>query len=101
MYSCKLPISGLSTQDQGQTGPKPQVNTRRSLFKKKNFLHWSSLLLHRLLTVVAFLVVEHRLQGAQAQQLWYTGLAARQHVESSQIRDQTHVPCTGRQILIH
>ena len=23
------------------------------------------------------------------------------HVESSQMRDQTHVPCIGRQILIH
>ena len=52
MYSCKLPLSGSSTQDQAQTGPKPQVNTRRSLLKKKNFLRWSSLPLHRLLTVV-------------------------------------------------
>ena len=24
-----------------------------------------------------------------------------QHVKSSRIRDQTHVPCIGRQILIH
>ena len=30
-----------------------------------------------------------------------TGLAALQHVGSSYIRDQTHVPCTGRQILNH
>ena len=29
------------------------------------------------------------------------GLVAPQHVEASQTRDQTHVPCTGRQILIH
>ena len=29
------------------------------------------------------------------------GLVAPQHVESSQTRDQTHVSCIGRQILIH
>ena len=38
---------------------------------------------------------------AQAQQLWCRGLAVPQHVRSSQTRDQTHVPCTGRQIFIH
>ena len=32
---------------------------------------------------------------------WLTGLAAPRHVESSQTRDRTHVPCTGRQILTH
>ena len=36
---------------------------------------------------------------AQAQQLWLTGLVASRHVESSQTRARTHVPCTGRQIL--
>ena len=41
------------------------------------------------------------LQGAQAQWLWGMGLVALRLVESSRIRDQTHVPCTGRQILIH
>ena len=30
-----------------------------------------------------------------------TGLVALQHVESSQTRDQTQVPCTGRQVLNH
>ena len=35
-----------------------------------------------------------------AQWLWHTGLAVPQHVESSQTRDQTCVPSTGRQILI-
>ena len=42
-----------------------------------------------------------RLMGsrAQAQQLWHTGLAAPWRAESSQSRDQTHVPCTGRWIL--
>ena len=38
---------------------------------------------------------------AQAQQLWRPGLVASQHVGSSRTRDQTCVPCTGRQILIH
>ena len=40
-----------------------------------------------------------RVQGLQ--QLWPTGLVALWHVESSQIRDQIHVPCIGRQILNH
>ena len=34
-----------------------------------------------------------------AQQLWYMGLVAPCHVESSQRRDQTHVPCIGSGIL--
>ena len=38
---------------------------------------------------------------AQAQQLWCTGLVAPQHVESSQTRARTHVPCIGRRILNH
>ena len=37
---------------------------------------------------------------AQAQ-LWCTGLAALRHVESSQTRDPTGVPCTGRQSLVY
>ena len=36
-----------------------------------------------------------------AQELWHMGLVALKHVESSQNRDPTHVPCIGRQILIH
>ena len=36
---------------------------------------------------------------AQAQQSWHTGLVAPTHGGSSQTRDQTLVPCTGRQIL--
>ena len=35
------------------------------------------------------------------QQLWLIGLAALQRAESSLTRDQTHVPCIGRQILNH
>ena len=36
-----------------------------------------------------------------AQLLWLMGLVAPRHVESSQTRNWTHVPCIGRQILIH
>ena len=39
--------------------------------------------------------------GTQAQELRHTGLAAPRHVESSQAGDRTHVPCTGKQILVH
>ena len=38
---------------------------------------------------------------AGAPRLSRTGLVARGHVESSQTRDQTHIPCTGRCILNH
>ena len=38
---------------------------------------------------------------AQAQQLWYIGLAASWHVGSSWTSDQTHVPCIGSWILYH
>ena len=33
--------------------------------------------------------------------MWHTGLVAPQHVGSSRIGDQTHVPCPGRQIPNH
>ena len=58
-------------------------------------------------------VAAHGLQGArasqlwrvgskaQAHQLWRMGLVVPQHMGSSQTRDQTHVPCIGRQILNH
>ena len=49
---------------------------------------------HRLLVAMASLVAEHRLSR-------HTGLAALQHVESSPIRGQSWVSCTGRQILYH
>ena len=39
--------------------------------------------------------------GMQAQHLWFMALVALLHVESSQIRDQTHVPCIGGWIPIH
>ena len=37
----------------------------------------------------------------QAQQLWHLGLVLPRHVESSQTRDPSHVPCIGRQFLNH
>ena len=37
--------------------------------------------------------------GTQAQQLWRMGLVAPRHVGYSRTRDQTCVPCIGRQIL--
>ena len=46
----------------------------------------------QLLTAVASLIAELGGQGTQAQQLWYAGLAAPGHVESSQTRNQTCVP---------
>ena len=66
-----------------------------------------------LLTAVASLSAEHRLWGtwasvaavpgarAQAQWLWCPGSVAPWLVGSSQIRDQTHVSCTGGRILYH
>ena len=67
----------------------------------------------RFLIEVAPLVAEHRLQvpwlqelclagsGAQAQELWCTGLVAPWHVGSSWTRARTCVPCIGRWILNH
>ena len=37
--------------------------------------------------------------GHGLQELWHVGLVSPQHVGSSQIRDRTHFPCVGRQIL--
>ena len=33
--------------------------------------------------------------------MWCRGVVAPRHEESSWTRDQTRVPCTGRQILVH
>ena len=62
----------------------------------------------RLLTVVASLVVEHRLQEHTLQELWCRGsivvepgLSCSVACWSSWTRDQTHVSCTGRRILYH
>ena len=75
---------------------------------------------HGLLIAVAALVAEYGLQGSWAsvvgvqglssfsslalvwiQQLWCTGSIAPQHVGSFWCRDQTCVPCIGRQTLNH
>ena len=50
---------------------------------------------------VGSVVIARGLWSAKAQKLWLTGFVAPQHVESSWSRDQTHVPCIGRQILNH
>ena len=60
---------------------------------------YSLIVVHGLLIAVASLVAGHIFQGSQAWQLWHMGLVALWHVGSSQTRDQTHVPCIGRQIL--
>ena len=39
--------------------------------------------------------------GTRGQQLWHTDLVALRHVGSSQARDGTRIPCTGRQVLNH
>ena len=39
--------------------------------------------------------------GSWLQWLWCEGLVVPQHVGSSWIRDQTCVPCIGRQVLNH
>ena len=64
-----------------------------------------------LLTAVASLVAEHKLQACRlqqlqlsgsracAQQFWCTDLVALPHVETSRTRGWTQVPCIGKQIL--
>lgn len=44
----------------------------------------------------ASVIVAHGLQW-----LWYLGLVAPRHVESSRSRDQTHIPCIGNWIFNH
>ena len=68
---------------------------------------------HRFLIAAASLVGAHELWArrlqwwhrlgsrAQAQELWHVVSVAPRHVGSSQTRDQTRVPCIGRQILNH
>ena len=51
-----------------------------------------------LLIAVASLVADHGLQSAWASVV-VVSVDALGHVESSQARDRTHVPCIGRQIL--
>jgi len=53
-----------------------------------------------LLIAVASLVADHGLQSAWASVV-VVSVDALGHVESSQARDRTHVPCIGRQIPNH
>ena len=82
------------------------------------WLCWIFVALHRLLCrcwAQASHCREHELQYLQhmglvvevqgpcvwALLLWHSGLVALQCMESSQTRDQTHVPCIGKRIPIH
>ena len=53
------------------------------------------------LTVVASLVVEHRLQTRRLSNCGSRAHVAPRHVGSSQTRARTRVPCIGRRILNH
>ena len=55
--------------------------------------------LSRLLIAVASVVQSTDSRECGLQKFWLMGLAAPQHVESSQTRGQTHVSCISRQIL--
>ena len=76
---------------------------------------YSLVVLHKPLLKVASLVAYHGLQSKWAQQFQHTGsvvaacglsscgtwLSCSMHVEYSRTKDQTCVPCIGRQILNH
>ena len=69
---------------------------------------YSLVVVQGLLIAVASLVVEHRLNSCSSQALEHRlsscgawGLAALQHVGSSQTRDQTCISCISRWILYH
>ena len=67
-------------------------------------LTWQLLLLqNRSSGHMRSVVAAHGLRswGTQAPVVTAHGLVALWHVESSWTRDRTHVPCVGRQILIH
>ena len=57
---------------------------------------WVFIAVCRLLAAVASLPVENRLQSTRSV---VVGLVALRHVGSSQTRDQTCVPCIGKQFL--
>ena len=64
------------------------------------WLHWFVVVAHSLsLAVVSS--GGFSCCGAHAQWLWLMGLVAPRHVESSQTRDKTCVPCIVRWILNH
>ena len=61
----------------------------------------TSLVAQRRLEALGIQQLEHTASRAQAQYLWYMGLAAPQHVGSFQTGDQTCVLCAGMKILNH
>ena len=90
------------------------------LLKKKIFLlHWVFVASHGLDLVAeswasprdgswTSVIATHRLSShgswvlkCMSFSLWCAGVVAPWHVESSGTKDQTHVPCISRQILIH
>ena len=62
---------------------------------------YSPAVVHRLLIVVASLVLSMCPGACALLWLWHTGILALQCVESSWTRDRTHVPCIGRRSLNH
>ena len=76
------------------------LGLRGCAWASSGFSEWGLLFLatHMLLITVASLV---ELSYCGLQQSWCTGLVAPRHVESSQTRDRTCVPCIGRRILNH
>ena len=48
-----------------------------------------------------FTVMDGLLIAVASLHMWHMGLVAPWHVDSSQTRNQTYVPCIGRQILNH
>ena len=54
-----------------------------------------------LLIAVASFALQHSLQGVWPSLVVAHGLSCLRHMESSRIRDQTDVSCTGRQIPNH
>ena len=55
----------------------------------------------KLLIAMTSLAAEHGLQGTGASVVVCKGSVALQHLDSSQTRDRTHVPCIDRWIPIH
>jgi len=97
----------------GRDRIEKRLNCVETEFSKARVLQRGLVVVPGLLTAVASLSAQHRFWGTwasvavvpgarvQAQWLWCMGSVAPWLVGSSQIRDQTHVSCTGRRILYH
>ena len=117
-------IASLGKQEKKNCAHPKQPRKQRSFLKSKFYLFlifwlsWVFVVLHRLSLDMAngdysllkcagfslwwHLLVEHRQAlGTQASVVFVHGLVVSWHVKSSWTRDQTGVPCIGRQILIH